>query len=190
MHLIVGLGNPGSKYDGTRHNVGFQILDYLAAENNVQFHDSKWQAQVAKTSLKGVPVLLVKPETFMNESGRAVGFIASYYRVSPQNIIVIHDDLDIELTRLKAVVNRGAGGHNGITSIINHLGTKDFVRIRFGVGRPKSENASASKFVLSRFGAEELSVVGEKLKETAGYIELILVKGVVPAMGMINDRRK
>lgn len=187
MQLIVGLGNPGAKYEGTRHNIGFQVLDYLAENNNLRFSDSKWRARVVKANLWGKSLLLVKPETFMNESGIAVGRIAGYYRVAIQDVIVIHDDLDLEVARVKIVVNRGAGGHNGIASLISHLGGREFPRVRVGIGRPPKE-IPASEFVLARFNSAEQKIIAEKLSEIAHDIKLIVENGPVAAMGLVNRK--
>ncbi|MBU4154478.1 MAG: aminoacyl-tRNA hydrolase [Proteobacteria bacterium] len=188
MHLIVGLGNPGATYQGTRHNIGFQLLDYLADTLHVSFSDSKWNARVVKTSLSGNGVILVKPETFMNESGRAVGAIATYYRIRPENIIVVHDDLDLALGRIKVVVGRGAGGHNGILSLVSHLQSNDFVRIRLGIGRP-DPMIPVKNFVLTRFSSEERASIDGEMTIICQTIQLILEKGPLFAMSMVNSRK-
>ena len=188
MRLIVGLGNPGDSYQGTRHNIGFQVLDSLADEYHVSFAESKWQAKIAKCTLWGQPVILVKPETYMNESGRAVGQIASYYCVLPQDIIVLHDDLDLALARIKVVCSRGAGGHNGILSLITHLGSRDFVRIRLGIGRPES-SMPVKNFVLARFLPEEQAIVFKQMDTIQQAIRLILEKGPLLAMSMVNNKK-
>ena len=123
----------------------------------------------------------------MNESGRSVGRIAAYYRVDPENIVVVHDDLDLELARVKVVVNRGPGGHNGIVSLISHLGSRNFARIRFGIGRPQSE-IPVSRFVLTGFSPDEQGAVDQKIKEVEQYIKLIVEKGAISAMNLINKR--
>ncbi len=185
MNIIVGLGDPGSKYAGTRHNIGFYVLDYIAREHGLHFTESKWKALVAKGQLWGNQVLLVKPDTFMNESGMAVGPIASYYKVDPQQIVVIHDDLDLDPAQLKLVVNRGAGGHNGITSLISHLGSKDFVRLRVGIGRPQSL-MPVSNFVLSRFTAEEMAAIEDNISDIAEFVRMIFDDGPLKTMSIVN----
>ncbi len=187
MLIIAGLGNPGRQYQGTRHNIGFQVLDYLAAQHNISFSTSKWQALVAKANFWGASLLLVKPETFMNESGRAVGLIAAYYRVPPQDIIVVHDDLDLDLARVKVVVNRGAGGHNGIASLISHLGGKQFIRARIGIGRP-SQAIPVRDFVLGRFNATEREELSDKIPKIYQDIKMIVEQGALQAMGVINRK--
>lgn len=188
MHLIVGLGNPGDAYQGTRHNIGFQVLDSLADEHNISFVDSKWQAKVAKAVLWGHPVILAKPETYMNESGRAVGPIASYYRILPQDVIVLHDDLDLPLARIKVVCSRGPGGHNGIISLIAHLNSRDFVRVRLGIGRPDPA-VPVKNFVLARFLPEEQAVVSRQFDFIKQSVRLILDKGHLSAMAVVNSTK-
>lgn len=189
MYLIVGLGNPGAAYQGTRHNIGFQSLDHLAEEHHVSFGDSKWNALIAKTSLCGEVVILAKPETYMNESGRAVGAIATYYRIPHEKIIVIHDDLDLALGRIKIVTGRGAGGHNGILSLISHLHDNNFVRIRVGIGRPDSF-VPVKNYVLTKFNHEEQTLVTNEMASICQAIQLILEKGPLLAMSMVNSHKK
>ncbi len=188
MRLIVGLGNPGDTYQGTRHNIGFQVLDALADQRHVFFAESKWQAKIAKANLWGQPVILVKPETYMNESGRAVGQIASYYHVEPQDIIVLHDDLDLALARIKVVCDRGAGGHNGILSLITHLNSRQFVRVRIGIGRPEPAIA-VKNFVLARFLPDEQVVVSQQMDTIHQAIRLILENGHLSAMSIVNSKK-
>lgn len=189
MLMIVGLGNPGTKYSGTRHNVGFLVLDQLADEAGVSFKDSKWQAQLIKTRLWSKDVLLVKPMTFMNLSGQSVRAITSYFQVVPEDIVVIHDELDLEAGRLKMVYDRGAGGHNGIKSIIEHLGTRKFVRFRVGIGRPHGQVPPAS-FVLSKFAETELAEVKQVFSDIVKGLELISNDSVSGAMNFINSKRR
>lgn len=187
MHLVVGLGNPGKTYEQTRHNIGFMVLDYIAEKEGFAFTDSKWEAKVAKVSFGRRHTLFVKPQTFMNNSGRAVGKICSYYKIVPENIIVIHDDLDLEFGRIKLVVNRGAGGHNGITSIIQHLGGKNFARIRAGIGRPVVKNGMpVSGFVLANFSSAEQATLDGLLTSIAVAVRLILEQGAIETMNLIN----
>lgn len=189
MNIIVGLGNPGSKYAGTRHNIGFYILDHIARQHGLVFSESKWKALVAKGELWGNQVILVKPQTYMNESGMAVAPVASYYRVNPQQIVVIHDDLDLEPAQLKLVVNRGAGGHNGISSLITHLGSKDFIRLRVGIGRPLNQ-MPVSNFVLSRFAEQEQTAIDGNLAAITAFIRMIFDDGPLKTMSIVNASPK
>lgn len=186
MHLVVGLGNPGKEYAVTRHNIGFIFLDYLAEKYRFTFKGTKWQAETAKDISWGYPVLFAKPQTYMNRSGTAVRAIADFYQIEPGNIIVIHDDLDLPLGRTKIVVNRGAGGHNGIRSLIEHLGSNDFVRVRVGIGRP-DDTGRVSDFVLSRFGQDETPVMLAELSRIETGVRLIMEEGPAVAMNRINS---
>ncbi|OKY76916.1 MAG: aminoacyl-tRNA hydrolase [Desulfobulbaceae bacterium DB1] len=186
MFLVVGLGNPGEKYFLTRHNVGFLYVDYLAEQLHADFSVSKWQADVARTTLDNHPLVLVKPQTFMNLSGTAVLAAASFYKIPPEKIIVIHDDLDMPLGRLKIVVNRGAGGHNGIRSLISHIGNKDFVRIKAGIGRPANGQAIEG-YVLQQMTQAELGDCYQLRDLVFDAVRLIVTKGVEAAMNHVNS---
>lgn len=188
MRLLVGLGNPGATYQGTRHNIGFQVLDYIANEHRLAFLASRWQAQTVTATLWGEAVMLVRPETFMNESGVAVGRIAAHHGISPQDIIVIHDDLDLALGRIKVVANRGAGGHKGILSLITHLNSREFVRLRIGVGRPPPL-LPVRDYVLSRFEPQEQETLLTQMDTVQEAIRLILTLGPLAAMAMINSNK-
>lgn len=187
MLLVVGLGNPGSKYLNTRHNVGFMFLDFLAERGGASFKGGRWEAETAKLSLDFGGWLLAKPSTFMNLSGQPVARLAAYHQIETERIIVVHDDLDLEPGRLKVVFDRGPGGHNGIKSIIEHLGTRQFVRLRVGIGRPPEYMAPAA-FVLSRFSAEERARLAEGFVEMADLVALVDRQGVVAAMNQFNRR--
>ncbi|MDA8164142.1 MAG: aminoacyl-tRNA hydrolase [Desulfobacteraceae bacterium] len=182
---MVGLGNPGGKYETTRHNIGFLALDHLTRRHGLTFAESKWQALCSKAVLWGKPVLLIKPLTYMNASGRAVAPIASFFKVPPEKIIVVHDELDLPLGRVKIVIARGAGGHNGIRSLIAELGTAEFCRIRAGIGRPEPP-LTVTSFVLAPFTPAEEPIIGQEMGVIAESIRLILEKGVAAAMNSIN----
>jgi len=187
MYLIVGLGNPGVQYDGTRHNVGFMLLDYLAQESSVFFTESKWKALIAKTVIWNESVVLFKPETFMNASGTAVSAVAHYYKISTDNIIVVHDDLDMPFGRIKIVSGGGDGGHKGIRSSIKHLGTKDFTRVKIGIGRP-SLPIPPDKYVLARFEPEEQEVINQRMAVVAEGIKILVQQGISAAMNAVNQK--
>lgn len=188
LHLVVGLGNPGEKYALTRHNIGFQFLDFLASRNRLFFSSSKWQAQTVRAGLWGQAVLLAKPETYMNLSGQAVAALAGFYRVPVERILVIHDDIDLEVGRVRIVKSRGAGGHNGIRSLIEHLGDRAFVRIRVGVGRPPGP-MPVEHYVLSRFSPEESAQLQAVMERIEAGLRLILMEGPVVAMNAVNAER-
>ncbi|MFB9770670.1 aminoacyl-tRNA hydrolase [Lactiplantibacillus modestisalitolerans] len=154
MKMIVGLGNIGTKYAQTRHNVGFMIIDELAQRLNADFKTSKFEAQVATAFQAGEKVLLVKPSTYMNDSGRAVGPLMSYYNVAPADLLVIHDDLDLPLGKVRLKQKGSAGGHNGIKSIISHVGDQQFKRAKVGIDHP--QKMSVVNYVLGKFSPAEL----------------------------------
>lgn len=187
MYLIAGLGNPGLQYADTRHNVGFMLLDYLAQGSNVSFTESKWKALIAKTIIWDESVVLLKPETFMNASGTAVAAVAQYYKLSTDNIIVIHDDLDIPLGRIKIVSGGGAGGHKGVRSSIEHLGTRNFSRVKIGIGRP-SALIPPEKYVLARFGPDEHEVIEQRMAVVVEGIKILVQQGISAAMNAVNQK--
>lgn len=187
MFLIVGLGNPGREYAATRHNIGFLFLDHLAAVHGLVFRGSRWQADIAKGAMWHRSLVLVKPQTYMNLSGGATGQVARFYQLEPRNIIVVHDDLDLEFGRVKVVAKRGAGGHNGVRSIIDHLGTRDFVRVRVGIGRPPEEGAA--QYVLDRFSKEEKECFSALFQDIERAVRLIVTQGVTEAMNRVNAEK-
>lgn len=157
MKLIVGLGNPGREYERTRHNAGFLFLDFLRESWNFESFQPtpKWKGSVSAGLWNGEKILLVKPETFMNRSGECVADIMAFFKLTPTDIVVIHDDLDIAPGSFKVASGSGAAGHNGVADLIEKLGTKEFTRIRVGIGRPP-ESVPAERFVLSPFADAEL----------------------------------
>lgn len=165
MKLIIGLGNPGIKYEKTRHNLGWLIINQLAQEikiNNWK-NEIKFNSLVAQGNFNGQKIILAKPETFMNDSGSAVQAIASYYKIPFKEIIIIHDDIDLSLGEIKVQESRSAAGHKGVQSIINHLGTNDFNRVRIGI-KPEKNNIETEKFVMQKFTDEEEKVLKEIIK--------------------------
>ena len=153
--LIVGLGNPGDKYFETKHNVGFMLVDKMCKELNLKFTADKiFQADIASTFLNGEKVYFVKPTTFMNESGKAVHALLTYYGLDIDDLLVIYDDLDMEVGKIRLRTKGSAGGHNGIKSIIKHIGTQEFKRVKIGIGRPKN-NMSVTHHVLGKFDEED-----------------------------------
>ncbi|MFZ5760434.1 MAG: aminoacyl-tRNA hydrolase [Thermodesulfobacteriota bacterium] len=185
MFLVVGLGNPGRHYQLTRHNVGFLCADYLAELLRVDFVSSKWQSEVARGVVEGRQVILAKPQTYMNRSGSAVQALGAFYKIPPDKIIVIHDDLDMAPGCLKVVVNRGAGGHNGVRSLISHLGCQSFIRIKIGIGKP-IDGLDVESYVLRELSADEHVMLGHMQKNVADAVSLIITKGVEAAMNRIN----
>lgn len=188
MFLVAGLGNPGEKYHLTRHNIGFFFLDYLADKLRVNFSATKWQADAAKAMFGTEQVLLLKPQTFMNLSGNAVAGAAVFYKIPPEKIIVIHDDLDMPLGRVKVVVNRGTGGHNGIRSIVSLLGSKDFIRVKAGIGRPV-EAIPIERYVLTKMTDSEIACVQGMMDIVFESVRIIIRDGAGLAMNRINSSK-
>ena len=188
--LIAGLGNPGSKYEGTRHNMGFMTADVLAERWSVNFSDHKGLAMLGKgvmnLSGRNVKFFLAKPLTYMNESGNAVASISAYYQIEPDHIVVIHDDMDLDFGRIKVKAGGSAGGHNGIKSIIAHLGSDEFPRIRIGIGRAEDPETDLAEHVLGEFTKEEQKHIFEILGYVAQGVELIVTQGVQQAQSKLN----
>ncbi|MEZ0051480.1 PTH1 family peptidyl-tRNA hydrolase [Mycobacterium sp. MAA66] len=184
--LVVGLGNPGPRYETTRHNVGFLVADILADRIGAGFKvHKKSGAEVTTGRLGGRSVVLAKPRTFMNESGRHVGPLAKFYSVAPADVVVIHDELDIDFGRIRLKFGGGEGGHNGLRSIASALGTKDFQRVRIGVGRPPGRQDPAA-FVLENFNSKERPELGTILEQAADATELLLQHGVEAAQNTVH----
>lgn len=190
--LIVGLGNPGSKYELTRHNAGFLALDYFVDKHGFAITCAKWQGVYCRERLAGVSILLVKPQTFMNKSGESLVRFADFYKIELSDILVVHDDLDLPAGRIKVVAQGGAGGHKGIRSIINHLGTSDFARLKLGIGRPErneqGQGIPVERYVLARFSDQELGAFSKQLSLVDEAIELFVKQGVDACMNRINGR--
>lgn len=184
--LVIGLGNPGPQYAKTRHNVGFMVADLLAARIGAPFTvHKKSGAEIVTGRLGGRPVVLAKPRTYMNESGRHVGPLAKFYSVPPGDVIVLHDELDIAFGRIRLKLGGGEGGHNGLRSLVNALGTKDFQRVRIGIGRPPGRKDPAA-FVLEPFNANERDEVPTICEQAADATELLLELGVEPAQNLVH----
>lgn len=184
--LVVGLGNPGPAYAKTRHNVGFMVADILAARIGSAFKvHKKSGAEVITGRLAGAPVVLAKPRCYMNESGRQVGPLAKFYSVPPGRIVVIHDELDIDFGRIRLKVGGGEGGHNGLRSVASALGSKDFQRVRIGVGRPPGRKDPAA-FVLEAFTAAERTELPTICEQAADATELLIAQGPEPAQNTVH----
>ncbi|HEM3459598.1 TPA: aminoacyl-tRNA hydrolase [Streptococcus suis] len=170
--LIIGLGNPGDRYFETKHNVGFMLLDKIAKRENVTFsHDKIFQADIATTFIDGEKIYLVKPTTFMNESGKAVHALMTYYGLDETDILVAYDDLDMVVGKIRFRQKGSAGGHNGIKSIVKHIGTQEFDRIKIGIGHPKGK-MSVVNHVLSGFDTEdriEIDLALDKLDKAVNF---------------------
>ncbi|MBU8818632.1 aminoacyl-tRNA hydrolase [Mycolicibacterium goodii] len=184
--LVVGLGNPGPAYAKTRHNLGFMVADVLAGRIGSAFKVHKRSgAEVVTGRLAGSSVVLAKPRCYMNESGRQVGPLAKFYSVPPQQIVVIHDELDLDFGRIRLKLGGGEGGHNGLRSVASALGSKDFHRVRIGVGRPPGRKDPAA-FVLENFTAAERAEVPTIVEQAADATELLIAQGLEPAQNTVH----
>lgn len=191
MKLIIGLGNPEGQYAGTRHNLGFEVLDQLTKKLNLVdwIKEDKFKAELIKVD----QLILIKPQTYVNQSGISVKALANFYKVKPEDIIVIHDELDLPLGKIKVRIGGAAAGHHGVESIINSLGTDQFIRVRLGIGNlrtqsgeHKGQTISAEKFVLEPFLHSEHSQVKHMIKQAIKALEILLEKGLKDAQNQFN----
>ena len=182
--LVVGLGNPGREYAAHRHNAGFMVVEELARRVGASFR-AKFNGQLAEARLDGARVVLLKPETYMNESGRAVGAAAGFYKVDPDSVLVVHDEGDLDLGRLQLRAGGGLAGHNGLRSIASHLKTQEFLRLRIGVGRPgRGDRRSVADFVLAPFAPE--TDVEALVGRSADAVESLLRDGLAETQQRFN----
>lgn len=188
MKIIAGLGNPTKEYEGTRHNIGFSVIDKLADKYNISMNEKKHKAICGKGMIEGEKVILLKPQTYMNLSGESVVDAVNFYKVDPEeDVIIIYDDIDLDVGKLRIRAKGSAGGHNGMKNIIAHLGTQVFPRIRVGVGaKPKDWNLA--DYVLGRFPKEELPEIEAGRETACEAVKIIVSQGVEAAMNRINGR--
>ncbi len=182
-YLIAGLGNPGKKYLDTRHNIGFDMLDTVASFNSIKVSKIKFKALIGEGKIGGENVVLVKPQTFMNLSGESIREIAAYYKIPPDKIIIIYDDVSLEVGRVRIRPKGSAGGHNGMKNIIFQLKTDEFPRVRIGIGQPSAELID---YVLGKFSKEEVKTLIELAKQMPEIIETIIKSGIDDAMNRYN----
>lgn len=178
--LVVGLGNPGPRYAGTRHNAGFLVVDLLAERIGGRFKAHKGRSDVVEGRLAGAPVVLVKPKSYMNESGGPIVSISRFYKVPIERITIVHDDLDLPFGALRLKRGGGDGGHNGLRSATSALGSKDYARVRFGIGRPPGRQDPA-EYVLRDFSAVERKELGYLVDRAADAVEALLARGLEAA---------
>lgn len=186
MYIIVGLGNPTREYEQTRHNVGFDAVEYMIDELNIAYSGIKHKAMYGKGLIAGQKVIVAKPITYMNLSGEAIRELVDYYKIDPQEeLIVIYDDVSLDPGQLRIRQKGSAGGHNGIKSIINHLGTQNFMRIKIGVGE-KPKGWDLADYVLGRFAKEERKLVDDAIVRTKEAVAMMVAEGPQPAMNEFN----
>lgn len=189
MKLIVGLGNPGTQYAATRHNIGFEVIDTIAEINNISINKSKFRALVGEGTIGGEKVVLMKPQTYMNLSGEAVSACRNWYKIANEDIIIIYDDVSLAVGQMRIRKNGSAGGHNGMKSIIGQLGTDVFPRVKVGVGE-KPVGWDLADHVLGRFSEEEMKEICPRLKDVSKAVETIVAKDMDTAMNRYNSKTR
>ena len=187
MYLIIGLGNPGSRYQYTRHNIGFMVLEKIAARWEVDLKQKSFDALWNRGKIAGINVLLAMPQTYMNLSGNAVRKLMAYFKVDINNLIVIHDDLDLPFGSVRLKTGGGDAGHKGLKSITTCLGSADFMRIRMGIGKP-SDKSRVEDYVLERFGSEESALLQEVIQIAAKAAADIIESGMQQAMAKYHTK--
>lgn len=185
MRLIVGLGNPGPEYGNSRHNTGFKVIDLWCRDLGLPLNSRRFRAKHIRSAFRGNNIILLCPLTFMNLSGESVRACADYYAIETNRILVIHDDLDLPLGRIKIVRESGAGGHKGVSSIIRHLGSTQFARVKIGIGHPRY-GETVENYVLAPFYADEKGLAQEATRVAVNACELFVLEGVESAMNHIN----
>ncbi len=189
MYIIAGLGNPDGRYENTRHNVGFEVIDILADRMGICADEKKHRALCGRGVLEGQKVILLKPQTYMNLSGESVRAAADFYKAEPENIIVVYDDISLEPGQLRIRGKGSAGGHNGIKNIIAHLGTQEFPRVKVGIGE-KPKGMDLADYVLSHFSQGERETMREAYKEAAEAVAVMVGQGIDEAMNRFNGKKK
>ncbi|MBX5483445.1 MAG: aminoacyl-tRNA hydrolase [Myxococcaceae bacterium] len=190
MKLLAGLGNPGPDYERHRHNIGFRVLEEVARRARIDLGQEKFNARIGQGAIAGEKVLLLQPQTYMNLSGQAVAGAARFYKVPPSDILVIHDELDLPFGRLQLKNGGGHGGHNGLRSVTEQLGTDGYARLRFGIDKPQGPNAKERVvgYVLSGFHKEEEQQLPELVARAADAVECWVREGMAAAMNRFNRR--
>jgi PTH1 family peptidyl-tRNA hydrolase len=191
LHLIAGLGNPGAEYARTRHNVGFLVVEEVASRvaSNWNF-EKKFDARVAKAERTGRKILLAEPQTFMNASGEAVAALMNFYRVPIQQLLVIADDADLPFGEIRLRAKGSSGGHHGLESIEKHIGSRDFARLKVGIGRTKDGRREITNYVLGKFSADETKLLAKVLQRAADQAECWVADGIERAMNRFNGTVK
>lgn len=188
MYLVAGLGNPGKQYDMTRHNIGFEVIDFIAEQLNVKVNKLKFKALYGEARIGAEKVLLVKPQTFMNLSGESIREFCGFYKIPPEKTIIINDDTAIDIGKLRIRAKGSAGGHNGLKSVIYQLNSDNFPRIRIGIGAPSNKNYDLADFVLGKFSQEEIPVLEEAIVKASEAAAEIIQNSVDSAMNKFNSR--
>lgn len=188
MYLVAGLGNPGRQYEMTRHNIGFEVIDYMAREYGTKLKKLKFKAVYGEAEIGGERAYLIKPQTYMNLSGESIIQFCRFYDVPPEKLIVIYDDVSIEPGRIRLRAKGSAGGHNGMKSIIYQLKSDEFPRIKVGVGAPQQEGYDLADYVLGRFSKEEIPTLEDAIIRSSQAAETIITSGIEAAMNQFNRK--
>jgi PTH1 family peptidyl-tRNA hydrolase len=186
VYIIFGLGNPGNKYEDTRHNVGFNTLDYLAAQYGIKINKLKHKSLIGEGIIQGNKIILVKPQTFMNLSGEAIREVKEWYKAENENIIVIYDDISLDVGKIRVKQKGSAGGHNGIKSIIYQINSEVFPRIKIGVGSPANPNYELADYVLGKFSNEEKKTIYNIIEKVSDAVVVFIQAGIQEAMNRYN----
>jgi len=189
LKIVIGVGNPGARYEVTRHNCGFLAVDHIAHSHDIEVNLKSFDSLFGKGRIGAVPVLLVKPATFMNRSGSAVKQFADYFRIEPSDIIVIHDDIDLPFKTVRLKSGGGHAGHKGLISIVESLDSTEFLRVRIGIGRPPDE-LTVERYVLDQFSDDETKLLPHILKTADHAVETIITSGIQAAMNQYNERAR
>lgn len=189
MYLIAGLGNPSRTYEGTRHNIGFTMIDAIGNKCGIDVTTKKHKALVGRGMIDGMRVILAKPQTYMNLSGESIREITDFYKIEPENIIIIYDDISLDVGQLRIRKKGSAGGHNGVKNIIAHLGTQEFPRIKVGIGN-KPEGWDLADYVLSKYTKAEQEALEEASEGVIGAVKLMLADDIEAAMNKYNAKKR
>lgn len=188
MYLIAGLGNPGIRYRNTRHNVGFKVVNLWAKSLGIRLSGRRFESRNTRTTFQTRPVILLRPLTYMNQSGKSIKACVDFFRVREENMLIIHDDIDLPVGKIRIVRGGGAGGHKGVLSIMHHLGARGFPRLKIGVGRPRYSEESIEEYVLSPFYRDEKQIIEEVFKMAVRGCELFITDGIDSTMNRINHQ--
>jgi len=183
--IVIGLGNPGPKYNETRHNLGFMCVDHISNVHSISMSDRRRYTILGNGKIEGIPVILAKPRTFVNNSGNAAHYLTTRYKVKPKNLLVVYDDLNLPFGKIRLRAKGSSGGHNGLKSISNALGSNEFPRVRIGIGQP-SEVGKQIDYVLDTFSQKEREIIDEQIKLVENIIKIILTNGFTSAMNKFN----
>ncbi len=190
MFIIAGLGNPGREYEMTRHNIGFHFIDYLADKYNTKVTKLKYKGLYGEARISGEKALLIKPQTFMNLSGDCIGGFCDFYKIPPENVIIISDDVSLSCGNIRIRRSGSAGGHNGLKSIIYRLSSDNFPRVKIGVGAPEEKKMELADYVLSRFSKTEIPILEDSIIRAVKACELILSGNLETAMNRYNSKNR